>query len=273
MVIKRRILAAVVVAASLLAAAFGQQPAQTPAPKAETPQPKPPDYVETTGFKGKVFPVKYREPYAVMRAVQPLGSGFRGASMSFSDEFKTIAVRDFPENLAAIEEAIKRLDTPEAQRPDIEFHVNVLIASNATGGADEYPPELGDVVKQLQSALRYKSYALMTSSIHRTREGRERVENNGVAESRLFTVNAPQGNPFFYNYSFSAVSLDATATVQIGTFSFQMRVPVNIGSSIQYENVGFRSPVSLRQGEKVVVGTTTMGDKGLVVVLSARIVK
>lgn len=280
--IKGRIMAALVVAASLVAATFGQQaqpaqpaqPAQTPAPRAETPQPKPPEYVEEKGFKGKVFEIKHRDPAALVNAIGPLASGFRGARVSYSNEFGTITVRDFPENIAAIEEAIKRLDTPEAQRPDIEFHVNVLIASNAAGAADEYPPELSDVVKQLQSALRYKSYALMTSSIHRTREGRDRVENNGVAESRLFSINAPQGNPIFYNYSFNTVSLDAAAsTVQIGPFSFQMRVPVNMGNSIQYENVGFRSPVSLRQGEKVVVGTTSLGDKGLVVVLWARIIK
>jgi hypothetical protein len=53
-------------------------------------------------------------------------------------------------------------------------------------------------------------------------------------------------------------------------------VPLNVGNGgggpqIQYQNVGFRTPVSVREGERVVVGTTTMGDKGLIVVLSARV--
>jgi hypothetical protein len=46
-----------------------------------------------------------------------------------------------------------------------------------------------------------------------------------------------------------------------------------MGNSVQYQSVGFRSPVSLRQGEKVVVGSTTMGDKGLIVVVSAKVHK
>jgi hypothetical protein len=64
--------------------------------------------------------------------------------------------------------------------------------------------------------------------------------------------------------------------VEIGMFSFNMRIPIITSGQtqqIQYDNVGFRSPVNIRDGEKVVVGTTTMGDKGLVVVVSARILK
>jgi ribosome-associated protein YbcJ (S4-like RNA binding protein) len=56
-----------------------------------------------------------------------------------------------------------------------------------------------------------------------------------------------------------------------------MRVPINVGSAvksaIQYQDVGFNTPVSVRDGEKVVVGTTTMGDKGLVVVLITKFLK
>ncbi|HYV06623.1 MAG TPA: hypothetical protein VFB82_18660, partial [Blastocatellia bacterium] len=74
----------------------------------------------------------------------------------------------------------------------------------------------------------------------------------------------------------NSISIDMSSgspTVQIGEFGFNMRVPLNLGTSVQYENVGFRSPVSLRQGERVVVGSTTMGDKGLVVVVSAKVLK
>ena len=52
-----------------------------------------------------------------------------------------------------------------------------------------------------------------------------------------------------------------------------MRVPVNIGTQTNYESTGFSTPVTVRDGEKVVVGTTTMGDKGLVIVLIASVSK
>lgn len=250
---------------------FGQE-AKTPAPNSKAPE-----YVEEKGFKGRIFEIKHRDPYGILQVVRSLGSGFKGATMSVGGgEFRTLTVRDFPENIAAIEEAIKRLDTPEAPRPDIEFTVHVLIASNAAGEKESYPQDLADVVKQLKLALKYTSYALMTSGVHRAKEGSVGVVNNGVAESKLFASVPTPPNPIFYNYRLEGISIDSAAggsTVQVGRFQFNIRVPLSIGAQIQYENVGFNSPVGLRQGEKVVVGSTTMGDKGLVVVVSAKLLK
>jgi hypothetical protein len=254
-----------------------QQPAVS---TTNAPAAREPEYISEKGFKGKVIEVKYREPSVLIQALGGLGSGFKGAQIRPSDEFNTITVRDFPENIATIEEAIKRLDTPQAPRPDIEFRIQVLIASNTAAQGEEYTSDLNDVVKQLQSTLKYKNYSLMFSSAHRTKEGFNGVRNNGVAESKLFNVSVPSGNQIFYEYDMSQIRVDsatsAGTTVQVGNFSFGLRIPLVIGapnSPIQYQNVGFRSPVSLREGEKVVVGTTTMGDKGLIVVLTAKVNK
>jgi hypothetical protein len=224
-----------------------------------------------------VFEVKHRNPYALLHALSLLGSGFKGARMDRSDEFNTITVRDFPENIAAIEEALKRLDTPQPPSPDIEFQVHVLIASNTATASTELPAGLNPVVEQLKATLNYKNYGLMTSSIQRGKEGRQGLRSEGVAESKLFDLPTPQNNPIFFSYGIEHVTLDktasGTATVQIGSFDFHMRVPINIGTGVQYQNVGFRTPISARDGEKVVVGTTAMGDKGLVVVLIAKFLR
>lgn len=267
---------AISIALSLVPAAFSQQ---TQPPQSATPQAtasRGSDYVESSGFKGKVFDVKYRDPRSLIDALRPLGSGFKGATISYSDEFKTLSVRDFPENIAAIEEALKRLDRQETPRPEIQFTIRVLIASNAATAQSEVPAELGDVVRQLQSTLKYKSYGLMVSAVHRTKEGPTGVDNSGVAESKLFAIAQPEGSPTFYEYRLANITLDGTgagAAVNIGSFRFNMNVPLSMGNSIQYQSVGFSSPISLKQGEKVVVGSTTMGDKGLVVVVSANVVQ
>ena len=61
-------------------------------------------------------------------------------------------------------------------------------------------------------------------------------------------------------------------TLDVEKFNFSMRVPIDIGGgSIQYQSVGFETPVSVRQAEKVVIGTTTMRDKALVVVVTAKV--
>ncbi len=260
---------------SLANIAFGQQ-SQTP-PPAQRQQ----EFVEEKGFKGRVFEIKHRNPSALINAIAPLGSGFKGATLRPSDEFNTITVRDFPENIAAMEEAIKRLDVPDAPSPDIEFHVHVLIASNSATVSGEFPAELTDVVKQLKATFSYKNYGLMTSSIQRGKEGRRSAAGSGIAESKLFEIATPESNPIFYNYRLSSIianrSASGVSTAQIDEFSFHMRVPINVGSasksSIQYQDIGFNTPVSVRDGEKVVVGTTAVGDKGLIVVLIAKFLK
>ena len=258
---------------TLAPASFGQD-SQTPTAPPAQPAAKGPEFVDEKGFKGRVFEIKYRDPIALLGVIRPLGSGFKGANFSVDRQFKTLTVRDFPENIAAIEEALKRLDTPEGARPDIEFSVHVLIATSSPGEAEDYPAELNDVVKQLKTALKYKSYSMMTSAIHRTKEG-VGVENSGVAESKLFAAVPTPPNPIFYDYQLGGISIETGSgapIVQID-FRFNMRVPLNLGTSVQYQNIGFRSPVSLRQGERVVVGSTTMGDKGLVVVVSTKVAK
>lgn len=261
----------------MLASTSAAQQAQTAPPAA----PREPDYVQEKGFKTKIIEVKYRNPDALYQVLRNLGSGVRGALISPNSEFKLLTVRDYPENIATIEEAVKRLDTPEATPPDIELHVHILIASNAANASNEHPAELNDVIKQLQGTLAYKSYSLMASAIQHVKASGRGSGNSGVAESKLFNVDVPPGNAIFYEYNLEAVSIQTAAggqtQVQTSNFGFNMRIPLNVGSAnptqptIQYQNVGFRTPVSVREGEKVVVGTTTMGDKGLIVVLSARV--
>lgn len=265
-------LTAALILTLMLASSAAAQPPQA-APMAA---PKEPDYVQEKGFKTKIIEVKYRDPMSIHRVVMTLGSGVRGAAITPNEDFKTLTVRDYPENIATIEEAIKRLDTPEAARPDIELHVHILIASNTANASSEHPAELNDVIKQLQGTLAYKSYSLMASVIQRAKESGRVTSNSGVAEAKLFNVDVPAGNAIFYEYNLDSISIQAGAggesKVQVSNFSFTMRIPLNLGNSIQYQNVGFRTPVSVREGEKIVVGTTTMGDKGLIVVLSARVI-
>jgi hypothetical protein len=274
--IRTRMVASIIVCISLASTASATGAAQATA-QAASSESKRSDYVENTGFKNKVFEIKNRDPRTLVGVISALGSGFRGAVVQYNEEFRTITVRDFPENLAVIEEAIKRLDAPEAPRPTIEFHIHVLIASSDEAPGSDYPPEISDALKQLQSTLRYKSYKLMSSSIQRAKEGFPGVNNSGVAESKLLGVETAAERPILYSYSLRPVMVESSGTssttVQIGSFSFQMKIPLNVGGAFQYQSVGFDTPVSLHDGEKVVVGTTTMGNKGVVVLLLARLIK
>ena len=250
-------------ALALLALAATHALAQTEASKQED------NYVTQKMFQNRVFDVKNRDPQSLVRVLAPLTSGFRGAVVSANPEFRTISVRDFPENIAVIEEAIRRLDTPEVARPSVEFRVHMLVASNEEALPNRSPAELADVIKQLQPTLGYKNFSLIGSQIVRGKEGRADNYNKGVADLRLANDTPASKNPVYFSYNLSGVTLDGPR-VQIEQFSMSMKVPLWLGGDkLAYEQVGFNNPVSLREGERVVAGTTSIADKNVVVILSA----
>jgi hypothetical protein len=52
-------------------------------------------------------------------------------------------------------------------------------------------------------------------------------------------------------------------------------VPIKYGPSTQYRDIGIITPLSLREGEMAVVGTTNIGgsDEAIIVVISVKRVK
>ena len=247
--------------------------AQQPTPSAPT---RPEDnFVTEKGFKSKIFEVKYRDAESIAKVLRQLGSGFRGASISANSEFKTVTVRDFPENLATIEEALKRLDTPAAPRSNIELHMHVLIASNSSAGESpasaQLPAELKDVLTQLRATLNYRNYELATSVVQRLTETPRGLRGKGIAE--ISRTQAPVGSGNLpYEYVINMVTLNSTATgatiVQIGEFAFT----TGLTSQALDNRTQVQTALNLRDGEKVVVGTATLGDRALIIVLSAKVV-
>lgn len=257
----KHISTAVALALVLSAAAFAQPAANsTPAPQD--------NYVTDRNFKSKVFDVKYRDPASLANVLSRLTSGFKGAAITASSEFKTITVRDFPENLLTIEEAIKRLDTPAPTRPNIELHMHALIASNAGSGGTAPPAEIKDVLEQLRGTLNFKNYELAATVVERLTDTPRGFNGSGTCE-------LPSGNPgtpsslMSYEWFIGGVSLvqDATGaySVQMGEFAFS--------TSAEKDRAKVQTALSLRDGEKVVVGTATMRNRALVVVLTVKLLK
>lgn len=242
-------------------------------------QPAPSDnYVTNSGFKNRVFEIHNRVPEDLVPVVKLLTSGFKGAQLSASNEFRTITVRDFPENIAAIDEAIKRLDTPETARPDIELRMHVLLASNKEGPPGQYPADLKDVIKELQTTLNYKDYSLLTSIVQRTRESRgERagyLQGKGGAEVAWPLSSAAGGfekRISYYMFYANSVALNSSPSgvveIRLGNFNFSLSLPVG-GSE-----ASIHSDLSMRMGETVVVGTAGFSDKALILVMTAKVLK
>lgn len=233
------------------------------------------NYVTNTGFKNKVYEVRNRPPEDLLQVLRLLTSGFKGAQLSASNEFRTITVRDFPENIAAIEEALKRLDTPEAPRPSLEIRMHVLLASNAEGKPSQYPADLKEVIGELQKTLNYKEYSLLTSIVQRTRESRGfhagHLEGKGSAEviSPAGGGNTERRMMSYYSFVANSIAIVAgpsgVGDIEFGDFNFSLAMPGNESK--------IRSDVRMRDGEKVVVGTAGFQDKAVILVMTARVLK
>lgn len=216
-------------------------------------------------LRGAVIPIQHRDADTLASAVKLLGSG--AGAISVNEELRTITVRDFPENIAAIEEAVARLDQPLPRRPDLELRISILIGSRTPLEGEAIPATLAGVVKELRSTLAYSHYGLMATTLHRTRGGL--VEGSGIAEPTLLGNRATPGMPAVYRYSLYGVSGSADQ-IGIDKFSFSMSAPLQTPEgSTRYQDVGFQTPVTLRPEERVVIGTSTMGDKALIVVVTA----
>jgi len=230
------------------------------------------NFVTEKGFKSKVFEAKYRDANSLAKVLRQLGSGFKGASISANTEFKTLTVRDFPENLATMEEALKRLDTPGAPPANIELHMHVLLASNASASATtgQLPAELKDVLTKLRETLNYRNYELATSVVQRLTETPRGLRGKGTAE--ISRSPAPGGSVILpYEYTINSVTLASTSTgatlVQIGEFSFT----TGLTSTTLDNRTQVQTALNLRDGEKVVVGTATLGDRALIIVLTVKV--
>ncbi|HEX3581521.1 MAG TPA: secretin N-terminal domain-containing protein [Thermoanaerobaculia bacterium] len=238
---------------------------------------KEPDYVTNRDLRSKVFEVHSRDPHDIANSIRLLGSGTKGAAVDVNSQLKTITVRDFPENLATIEDAIKRLDVPATVSTDAEMRMWVVIGSkSAIPNAQPLPEDLEPVVKELRSTLRYSNYALMAATVNRVARG-IMVQGSGVAEPEALGMPVKQEQPVLYTYALrnpEIMSSNGRQALTTDGFNFSMRIPIDVGKgSIQYQSVGFETPVTVRDKEKVVIGTTTMGDKALIVIVTADITK
>jgi hypothetical protein len=263
---------------ALAQSSTGQEPAQKPEQKRDDKVTVP---IERK-FSVKLFEIKHRSPSSLRNALYVLGSGSGGSEMVANDQLRTLTIRDFPENIGAVEEALKRLDVPEQSPISLEFRLHLISASMTPSEKSQFPKNLEPVLTQLRSTLRFTNYRYISSAMNRVSDGGQ-LESSGVTGS-LFPLPSNITNtaeiPTLYQYKVQSLKLkqDATGkeTLQIDNFRFGVSVPIKIsGSGTQYRDIGINTPLTLREGEMAVVGTANISgsDEAIIVVVSVHKVK
>ena len=224
-------------------------------------------------FQVKLFEIKHKSPNVLATAINALGSGRQNSRIDPNDNLKTITVRDLPENIAAIEVALKRLDLPDPAPVSIQTQIYLISASDDAGDVTPFPKEIEPVIAQLKTTLKYKHYRFVDTFINRVNDGGN-VESSGTKQT------SPGTNPTFMQCRMTSVRLATDSAgnqaIRISKFNYGLRIPLQTRpGEVQYIDAGITTELSLSEGGLAVVGTANMGaaDSAMIVVVSAKKVK
>jgi hypothetical protein len=206
----------------------------------------------------KVIPLKYASPSAIYKVV----SAFQPTALQYDDSLHVISVRGTADMVAAIEEAVKKLDVLPA---DFELTVYLISSSPQTG--DLLPDALAATAKQLHVVFAYKGYQLIDSFVLRGRDGQ-----SGSADGTI------KSSTYSFRYNRATVMEGPPKMVNLQNLSLQIRMPSgarNEKGQPEFKTTGLSTDIDIRDGQKVVVGKSDVnnGESPLILVVTAKVVE
>lgn len=226
------------------------------------------------GLVRKVIPVKYVYVGRIEELLSPISAW--GAIKS-DDHLKVITVVGSAATVAAVEEAVKKLDVPQVPAKEAEITAYFLSATREPSQGADLPPALNEVATELKKVLNYRGFTLLNTALIRTVDG-EGATVKGVAGSGDLTAE--------FSLAFQALWIPAgenAALIRLRNLDFrlwsrrtdvQKNVPLLPVGKDERENVAvIHTDVNLPLGQKVVVGKTALAspDSAIILVLSAQV--
>jgi hypothetical protein len=207
-----------------------------------------------------------------------------GVNYEASTTLKAIVLRGEPADVANVERTIQELDNPNGESGaasgvrNIELTIYVIAGSSEPiAGFEEVSGDaLAPVLKQLRAIFPYKHYELLTTVLMRSAQN-----SKGVVEGVIRPIEPTDLNlgPVNYQLSYESVgvSTEANPLIHVVKLQFGAGLPFMIGpkESKQFQTfrIGISSNVDVREGQKVVVGSSNVpeGNTALFLVVSARL--
>jgi len=205
-----------------------------------------------------------------------------GVSVEGDNQLRVIVIKGIRSDVAAVERTIQELDTaaPATSEPkNIELVVYVI-----GGSMDPIPgvPEasvdaLTPVLKQLRAVFPYKNYQTLSTMVVRSGQDSKAI-NSGMMKTVQSNGNSSElVEPSVYHiqYNSARISQETPPVIHLNGFHFGARIPVKTGSDFHQVDVGTETDVDLREGQKVVVANSNLGNANisLFLVLTARLVQ
>jgi hypothetical protein len=203
----------------------------------------------------RIFPVKYADVEELANVL-----GVFGYWVKANRDLHVLAVSAPADVMNAIEDAIKRLDVPGAAAHDIDLTVYMVLASEQPASGI-LPPDLQAVANEMKSVFSYKGFRLLDSILLRTQPG------NMAHSAGIVTAGADSKAQYSFGVRPSAVMEDSKGrSIRLNNLSLNLHV----GG----QDAGINTEITVREGQKVVVGKSNMGaaDQALILVVSAKVV-
>jgi hypothetical protein len=220
---------------------------------AQTPSTPPPATVPFN--QQRVFMLKYADSRHVADVLAVFGYGIKA-----DRDMHVVAVSAPAEAMSAIEEAVKRLDVPAAAPKDIDLVVYLVVASEQVSAGSELPSELQPVASELKKIFSYKGFRLLDSILLRTQPG-----NMAMARGTIKANEETKTTRYTFQVQPSAVTEDPNGRL--------IRLD-NLNLSVEGgdHDAGIRTEITVREGQRVVVGKSNMGSGGsLILVVTAKV--
>ncbi len=212
----------------------------------------------------KLITLKYAEPQAVANLIRI----FSLDRVEVNNPMKVIAITGQSDLVSAAETAIKQLDIPSAAQKNIELTAYFVVASDDEKlEGNPIPQDLQSVIAQLKGTFAFKNYRMLDVLTLRTR--------SGVGASAAGALSASL-QPNLTNFRIRSANVGEDGAIRVDGLQAGVRIVISGEgpNKYQYADTGLNADVDIKEGQKVVVGRSSLAgpNKALFLVLTAKVV-
>jgi hypothetical protein len=216
-----------------------------------------------------------------------LAKAGRQVAVEGDSRLHAVIIHATPAEVAEIEKTIHELDTiddPNSGRKNVELIAYLIGGSMDAAGSnpDSGAELLAPVYKQLHAIFPYRSYQLVNTML--LRSGQEfPASTSGMLKSFQNNPDFLQPGNYRLQYDSASTNEDGSGLIHLAKFRFDAKIPGLTGvkskdggyMNTQYSmvEIGIETNVDLREGQKVVIGTSNVEPAGttLFLVVTARL--
>jgi len=171
---------------------------------------------------------------------------------------------------------------------NLDTQLYLILATNREVEEGKIPAALDPITKRLHESLPFKHYTVIGTFLNRVKNG-GRLEVSWVGSAFASVTATSLNNPSFSNFgAVVRLALDGSGNevVRMNELRFGAQVPIITGqvatsnaslgaapaTSVQYQTIGLKTDISMREGAPVIAGTLNVGPQGdaIVVAVSAK---